>query len=64
MKAGFISVPTSTLLTPSEVIYLAKDSRASVLVTDLLTWRDLIPMIDQLECLKTIYISGEFEPFD
>jgi len=64
MKAGFISVPTSTLLTPSEVIYLAKDSRASVLVTDLLTWRDLIPMIDQLEHLKTIYISGEFEPFD
>ena len=64
MKAGFISVPTSTLLTPNEVIYLAKDSRASVLVTDLLTWRNLIPMIDQLKHLKTIYISGEFESFD
>ena len=34
MKRGAISVPTSTLLTAEEVAYLAKDSTATVLVTD------------------------------
>ena len=34
MKLGAISVPTSTLLTADEVVYLAKDSGARVLVTD------------------------------
>ncbi len=39
MKMGAISVPTSTLLTAEEVAYLAKDSGASVLVTDAHAWR-------------------------
>lgn len=63
MKAGYIAVPSSTLLTPKEVVYLAKDSMASVLVTDLKTWNALIPMIDKLDYLKTIYVSGEYKPF-
>ena len=39
MKMGAISVPTSTLLTAEEVAYLAKDSGATVLVTDAQAWR-------------------------
>ncbi|MDG1445533.1 MAG: AMP-binding protein, partial [Methylophilaceae bacterium] len=38
MKMGAIAVPTSTLLTAEEVAYLAKDSGASVLVTDAKAW--------------------------
>lgn len=38
MKMGAISVPTSTLLTAEEVAYLAKDSGATVLVTDAVAW--------------------------
>jgi acetyl-CoA synthetase len=58
IKSGHIAVPTSTLLTSKEIIYLAKDSKASVLVTDYQTWEDLIPMIDELTCLETVFISG------
>jgi acetyl-CoA synthetase len=45
MKMGAIAVPTSTLLTAEEVAYLAKDSGASVLVTDATAW---LAMEDQL----------------
>jgi len=38
MKMGAIAVPTSTLLTAEEVAYLAKDSGATVLVTDVSAW--------------------------
>jgi len=38
MKMGAIAVPTSTLLTAEEVAYLAKDSGATVLVTDATAW--------------------------
>lgn len=38
MKMGGIAVPTSTLLTADEVVYLAKDSGATVLVTDAPAW--------------------------
>lgn len=41
MKIGAISVPTSTLLTAEEVAYLAKDSGASVLVTDAAAWQHM-----------------------
>ena len=61
MKAGYISVPTSTLLTAKEIIYLARDSGAEVLVTDIKTWENLIPMLGELEFLHTVFISGEFK---
>ena len=41
MKMGAISVPTSTLLTAEEVAYLARDSGATVLVTDAAAWRNM-----------------------
>ena len=46
MKMGAIAVPTSTLLTAEEVAYLAKDSGASVLVTDAAAW---FQMQDEME---------------
>lgn len=45
MKMGAIAVPTSTLLTAEEVVYLAKDSGASVLVIDAKSW---VAMEEQL----------------
>lgn len=47
MKMGAISVPTSTLLTAEEVAYLAKDSGASVLVTDASAWESMDEKITQ-----------------
>jgi acetyl-CoA synthetase len=41
MKMGAIAVPTSTLLTAEEVAYLAKDSGASVLVSDHTAWQNM-----------------------
>lgn len=47
MKMGAIAVPTSTLLTAEEVAYLAKDSGASVLVTDAKAWYAMAAEIKQ-----------------
>lgn len=47
MKMGAIAVPTSTLLTAEEVAYLAKDSGASVLVTDAEAWQAMSAEIKQ-----------------
>ncbi len=47
MKMGAIAVPTSTLLTAEEVAYLAKDSGASVLVTDATAWNAMSAQIKQ-----------------
>jgi acetyl-CoA synthetase len=41
MKMGAIAVPTSTLLTAEEVAYLAKDSGATVLVSDHTAWQTM-----------------------
>ncbi len=41
MKMGAIAVPTSTLLTAEEVAYLAKDSGATVLVSDHTAWQNM-----------------------
>ncbi|HJQ83111.1 MAG TPA: AMP-binding protein, partial [Candidatus Binatia bacterium] len=38
LKHGAIPVPTSTLLTAEEVLYLARDSGAVAIVTDRATW--------------------------
>ena len=45
MKMGAISVPTSTLLTAEEVAYLAKDSGATLLVTDATAWYAMEPQL-------------------
>jgi acetyl-CoA synthetase len=58
MKLGAISVPTSTLLTVEEVLYLAKDSQARVLVIDKVMWVKLLPHISQCSDLTLVLLSG------
>jgi acetyl-CoA synthetase len=61
MKRGAISVPTSTLLTAEEVAYLARDSGATVLVTDKAAWVQLQAQLSDsngLSNLKHILLSG------
>lgn len=64
MKRGAISVPTSTLLTADEVAYLAKDSTATVLVTDKAAWPALQDHLSNLPNLKHVFLSGvgEIQP--
>ena len=59
MKAGAISVPTSTLLVAEEVRYLAEDSGASVLVTHKKMWPELRTELDKVASLKHVILSGE-----
>ena len=64
MKAGCIAVPTSTLLTPEEVIYLAKDSGAAVLTLDYATWTALAPRVAEIPALRLVLLSGEGKSVD
>jgi len=61
MKRGAIAVPTSTLLTPEEVAYLARDSGAAVLVTDKAAWPQLQDHLLDLPNLKHVFLSGTGE---
>lgn len=61
MKLGAISVPTSTLLTVEEVLYLAKDSAAEVLVVDKRFWKQLKSHISECEKIKLVLLSGQGE---
>jgi acetyl-CoA synthetase len=58
MKAGCIAVPTSTLLTVDEVLYLAKDSGANVMVMDHAMWEQLYPRIDEAAATKLVLLTG------
>ncbi len=61
MKMGAIAVPTSTLLTAEEVAYLAKDSGATVLVTDAPAWvsmeTQLLADLKSMPNLKHVLLS-------
>ena len=61
MKRGAISVPTSTLLTADEVVYLAKDSGACVLVTDKAAWKTLREGLNGVAGLTHVLLTGEGE---
>ncbi|MES2636584.1 MAG: acyl-CoA synthetase [Pseudomonadota bacterium] len=65
MKMGAISVPTSTLLTAEEVAYLAKDSGATVLVTDASAWHamesQLVTDLKIMPNLKHVLLSQTVE---
>jgi acyl-coenzyme A synthetase/AMP-(fatty) acid ligase len=58
MKRGAIAVPTSTLLTAEEVVYLARDSEASVLVTDKAMWQGLREKLVGLHHLRFVLLTG------
>jgi len=61
MKRGAVSVPTSTLLTAEEVVYLAQDSGASVLVTDKAAWATLKDQLQGAINLRHVLLSGPGE---
>ncbi|MFA9373081.1 MAG: aldolase/citrate lyase family protein [Poseidonibacter sp.] len=58
IKAGIIAVPTSTLLSGSEVKYLAEDSQASAIVLSATMYDNLVPYLENLDNLKTIIVAG------
>ncbi|MCT7911904.1 aldolase/citrate lyase family protein [Arcobacter lacus] len=58
MKAGIIAVPTSTLLSGSEVKYLAEDSQARAIVLSATMYENLVPYLENLDNLKTIVVAG------
>ena len=64
MKAGCIAVPTSTLLTVDEVLYLAKDSGANVMVMDHAMWEQLHPRIDEAPAAKLVLLTGKGRRID
>lgn len=61
LKHGAIAVPTSTLLVPEEVRYLAEDSAARVLVTHKSMWSELQPELSKLPSLREIFLAGDGE---
>jgi len=64
MKRGAISVPTSTLLTAEEVVYLAQDSGASVLVTDKEAWATLKDKLQGAGHLRHVLLTGPGEALE
>jgi acyl-coenzyme A synthetase/AMP-(fatty) acid ligase/citrate lyase beta subunit len=58
IKAGIIAVPTSTLLSGSEVKYLAEDSQASAIVLSASMYKNLVPYLENVDNLKTIIVAA------
>ena len=58
IKAGIVAVPTSTLLSGSEVKYLAEDSQASAIVLSASMYENLVPYLENLDNLKTIIVAA------
>ncbi len=58
IKAGIIAVPTSTLLSGSEVKYLAEDSQASAIVLSASMYDNLVPYLENIDNLKTIIVAA------
>ena len=58
VKAGVIAVPTSTLLSGSEVRYLASDSQAKAIVLSASMYKNLVPYLESLDNLGYVIVSG------
>lgn len=58
IKRGGIAVPTSTLLSGSEVKYLAMDSQAKALVLSKSSYDMLIPHVEPLDNLEHVIVAG------
>jgi acyl-coenzyme A synthetase/AMP-(fatty) acid ligase len=58
MKRGAVSVPTSTLLTAEEVLYLAKDSQARAIVIDKAAWETFAARLAESPTLKFVLLTG------
>jgi len=58
VKAGVIAVPTSTLLSGSEVRYLASDSQAKAIVLSASMYKNLVPYLESLDNLGHVIVAG------
>ena len=58
IKAGIVAVPTSTLLSGTEVKYLASDSQAKAIVISASIYDTLLPYLENLDNLHHIIVSG------
>src|SRR5438309_5877610 len=61
MKRAAIPVPTSVLLTPEEVLHLARDSGATAVVTDQTSWGALQSAFEGLAHLTHVLLVGPGE---
>jgi acetyl-CoA synthetase len=62
MKRGAVPVPTSSLLTEEEVLYLARDSGAAAMVTDPGTWSAMRHALERLDTLRAVLLVGSGAP--
>ena len=58
MKRGAIPVPTSTLLTAEELVYLATDSGATAIVTDRQSWNAMWGTLERVGSLTHVLLAG------
>ncbi|MBI3783675.1 MAG: acyl-CoA synthetase [Deltaproteobacteria bacterium] len=58
MKRGAVPVPTSPLLTADEIVHLATDSGARVVVTDHASWNTLHATFDRLDHVRHVMLVG------
>ena len=58
LKRGAVPVPTSTLLTADEVVYLARDSGATAMVTDAATWELVGDRLAEHGVLRHVLVVG------
>ena len=59
MKRGAVPVPTSILLTADEVLFLAKDSGASVVVTNAASWSTIRAAFEQLDDVRYVLLVDD-----
>ena len=59
MKRGAIPVPTSTLLTAEEVLYLARDSGAVAMVTDAESWAAMHGALEAVASVAHVLVVGD-----
>ncbi len=58
MKAGIVPVPINTLLTPADVDYMLRDSRARVLVVSTPLLERLEPILSDQPFLQSVVVAG------
>ena len=58
MKCGAVPVPTSALLTATELLYIARDSGAGVLVTDPPSWAAMRATLATRGSLTHVLLAG------
>ena len=59
MKRGAVPVPTSMMLTEEELLYVARDSGARVLVTEATTWARMHAVLLREPALLHILLAGD-----